>query len=184
MKVVSVNLSQPVSIEWNGKSVTTGIFKKPVESILLEKEHVRGDTIADLSVHGGPDKACYLYSSDFYDYWKSKYPLLDWGYGMFGENVTLSGMDEANLKIGSTYQLGEALVSVSQPRQPCYKLGVKFGSQKILKDFISFGHPGAYVRILKPGRVEKGNSFELVEQSDKVSIQEVFSFIYHKGQKN
>lgn len=182
MKVVSVNLSKPVTVEWNGKSISTGIFKKPVTSITLDSENVVDDTVADRRVHGGPDKACYLYSADYYEYWKNLYPLLDWDYGMFGENITVSDMDEANLKIGSIYQLGEALVSISQPRQPCYKLGVKFGNQKVLKEFIQYEHPGTYVRILTPGVVKKGDSFELVEQSDKVSIQEVFSFIYHKGQ--
>ena len=180
MKVVSVNLSKPVTIEWNGKSITTGIYKKPVASITLDTENVVNDTVADRRVHGGPDKACYLYSADYYDYWKNIYPNLEWDYGMFGENITVSDMDEANLKIDSIYQLGEALISISQPRQPCYKLGVKFGNQKILKDFIQYGHPGTYVRILTPGVVKKGDSFELVEKFDKVSIQEVFSFMYHK----
>ncbi len=182
MEVIAVNISDPVSILWNGKQVTTGIFKKPVNhAIFLEAENVRGDTISDRSVHGGPDKACYLYSADYYDYWKSKYPNLEWTFGMFGENITLSGMDEAHLNIGATYQLGEALVAISQPRQPCYKLGIKFGSQKILKEFIRFGHPGSYVRILKPGKVKKGDQLILVEESSKNSIQDIFTFMYRKG---
>ncbi len=179
MKVISVNISKPVTIQWNGRAVTTGIYKKPVDHpIWLDPETVKDDTVADRRYHGGPDKACYLYSLDYYDYWKDLYPQLNWEYGMFGENVTVSGLDESRLNVGSKYMLGEALVQISQPRQPCYKLGVKFGNQKILKEFIAFGHPGTYVRIIKQGKVNKGDFFELVEESNERSIHEVFSLLY------
>ncbi len=181
MEVLSVNISDPVIINWNGKEVTTGIYKKPVDqAIHLGLENVRNDTVFDRTVHGGTDKACYLYSADYYDYWKNLYPDLEWDYGMFGENITIAGMDESNLRIGSKYQLGEAIVAISQPRQPCYKLGIKFGSQSILRDFILFGHPGTYVRILKTGEVKKGDRLELIEQSNKNSIQETFTLMYQK----
>lgn len=179
MKVISVNLATPVEFEWNGKTVTTGIYKKPVhDPIWLETESVKDDAVIDRRYHGGVDKACYLYSLDYYDHWKKQYPELNWEYGMFGENVTVSGLDEANIHVGSKYQLGEALVQITQPRQPCYKLGVKFGTQKVLKDFISFGHPGTYVRILQPGKVSKQDTFTLVEESHEKSIKEVFDMLY------
>lgn len=181
MEVLSVNISKPTIIVWNKKEIATGIYKKPVDHpIFLETDNVRDDTVSDRTVHGGIQKACYLYSADYYDYWKSLYPDLDWSYGMFGENITISGIDEANLRIDAKYQLGEAIVAISQPRQPCYKLGIKFGNPKVLKDFILFGHPGTYVRIVKPGAVKKGDRLELIEPSNKNSIQETFAFIYQK----
>ena len=158
MKVLSVNISQPRTIQWKGRNETTGIYKEPVESIRLETAFVENDTVADPKYHGGIDKACYLYSADYYEYWKKRYPDLNWTYGMFGENITIEGLDENNVKIGDIYKVGEALLQVSQPRQPCYKLGIKFGSQKVLKEFIAFAHPGVYVRVIQPGTVKKRRS--------------------------
>ena len=134
MKVISTNLAKPVFFEWNGETHSTGIFKYPVDQALtLQEENVLDDTIADRRVHGGVFKACYLYSSDNYPYWKEKYPHLDWKWGMFGENLTVDGLDESQLRIGSIYELGTALVQITQPREPCYKLGYRFGNQDILR---------------------------------------------------
>ncbi|WP_299488787.1 MOSC domain-containing protein [uncultured Allomuricauda sp.] len=166
MKIISTNIGEPTSITWNGQQTTTGIFKKPVdEPITLETESVVKDNISDRKVHGGIYKACYLFSSDHYPYWKEKYPHLDWNWGMFGENLTVEGMDEAELKIGSIYKLGSALVQISQPREPCFKLGIKFGTQDILKEFVDHGYPGTYVRILEVGEVKTGDIMELKEES-------------------
>lgn len=181
MKVLSVNISQPHIIQWNGREETTGIYKEPVESIRLEPAFVENDTVADPKYHGGIDKACYLYSADYYEYWEKKYPDLDWTYGMFGENITIEGLDENKVKIGDVYKVGEALVQVSQPRQPCYKLGIKFGSQKVLKEFISFAHPGVYVRVIQPGSVKKGDTFELEISPDSLSIVDIFNLLYNKS---
>nr|WP_298794770.1 MOSC domain-containing protein [uncultured Allomuricauda sp.] len=175
MKIISTNIGEPTSITWNGQQTTTGIFKKPVdEPITLETESVVKDNISDRKVHGGIYKACYLFSSDHYPYWKEKYPHLDWNWGMFGENLTVEGMDEAELKIGSIYKLGSALVQISQPREPCFKLGIKFGTQDILKEFVDHGYPGTYVRILEVGEVKTGDIMELKEESENTLTTKQF----------
>ncbi|MBQ4819525.1 MOSC domain-containing protein [Aquimarina sp. MMG016] len=180
MKVISTNIGETKIISWRGKDVKTGIYKYPVEEpIYLEKEDVKGDHVVDRRVHGGVDKACYLYSADHYPYWKERYPDLDWNYGMFGENITIEGLDESVIKIGATYFLGKALVQVSQPRQPCFKLGVRFETQTILKEFISAMFPGVYLRVLKPGVVKVGDTLELHEAYDGISIKEMYQLTYH-----
>ena len=167
MKVISTNISQPKKISWKGKTEYTGIYKVPTsEPIHLGKEEVHRDTIADKRVHGGVDKACYLFSVDQYDYWKNKYPDLDWDWGMFGENLSISGLDESTLRIGDVLQIGQALVEVSEPREPCYKLGIKFGSQDILPQFVARAYPGTYVRVLEEGLVTEGDDVQLVRKSE------------------
>ena len=182
MKVISTNIGRPTPIVWNGKQTTTGIFKSPVdEPLLLETESVAKDTIADRKVHGGVFKACYLFSADHYPYWKEKYPHLEWDWGMFGENLTIQGLDESQLRIGSIYRLGTALVQISQPREPCYKLGIRFGDQGILKQFIDHGRPGTYIRVLEPGTVSKGDSMELVTASESpLTIAQFYELLFAK----
>lgn len=125
MEIVSTNLGQKRIIEYNGQEVFTGMYKYPVkEPLSLEKTDVKGDDVIDRKYHGGIDKACYLYSSTHYDFWKTRYPNLNWVWGMFGENLSISNLDEANVLIGDIYQIGTAKVQVTQPRQPCYKLAI------------------------------------------------------------
>jgi MOSC domain-containing protein YiiM len=132
-------------------------------------------------VHGGIYKACYLFSAEQYPYWKEKYPHLDWNWGMFGENLTVKGLDESQIRVGSIYRLGTALVQITQPREPCFKLGLKFGTQKILKQFIDHGWPGTYVRILEVGKVNSGDTMELVEESSNpLTTQQFYRLLYAK----
>ena len=185
MKIISTNLAKPVFFEWHGETHSTGIFKYPIEdAITLEKETVQGDTVADRRVHGGIFKACYLFSSDNYPYWKEKYPDLDWNWGMFGENLTVEGLDEAELRIGSIYRLGTALVQITQPREPCYKLGVRFKNQDILGEFIQHACPGTYVRVLENGQVKKGDELELVEESKSPLTTKQFYTLLFSRQKD
>ena len=145
----------------------------------MDIEDVLGDTVVDRKYHGGVHKACYLFSADNYPYWKEKYPHLEWDWGMFGENLTVGGLDESQIRIGSTYKLGTALVQITQPREPCYKLGIRFGDQGILKQFIDHGFPGTYVRVLKPGKVTVGDSMELVEESKSpLTVQQFFNLLF------
>lgn len=180
MKIISTNLAKPKTILWNGKDVTTGIFKLPVtKAIFLEKEAVRNDEVTDRAVHGGIHKACYLFSSDHYPYWKEMYPNLNWNWGMFGENLTVSGLDETQLRIGDIYKIGNALVQVTQPREPCFKFGAKFGNQKVLKQFIKHGRPGTYVSILEEGHVQVNDSMILVQRSkDELTVAQLFNLYY------
>lgn len=179
MKIISTNIGEPTTIEWNGKKVQTGIYKYQVnEPIFLGNEDVEADNVMDRKHHGGVDKACYLYSADHYNYWKKFYPELEMPWGMFGENLTVEGLNEAEVNIGDTFQLGEAVVQVTQPRQPCYKLGVRFGNPKMVKMFVQSGFPGVYLRVLKNGNVKTGDEFILVEKKNALSIQKIFELLY------
>ena len=162
MKIISTNIAKPRTVLWRGRKIQTGIYKEPVnQPIYLGKEDVANDTVVDRKHHGGEYKACYLFGADYYNDWKDKYPAFDWNWGMFGENLTVDGLDENNLQIGNIYQLGEAMVQITEPRQPCYKLGIKFGTPKVIVQFLEYGHPGTYVRILKEGNVATGDAMKL-----------------------
>lgn len=180
MKVIATNIGRKKLVSWRGKEVATGIFKTPVEQALeLGKEIVGTDVIADRKVHGGTDKACYLFAADHYPYWKGLYPDLDWNWGMFGENLTIEGMNENDIQIGDVYEIGTALVEVSQPREPCYKLGIRFGSQQILKQFIEHAYPGTYVRVIREGKVSKGDILKLVSRPEtSISVKDLFNLFY------
>ena len=182
MKVISTNIGRKRIVSWRGKQISTGIFKSPVDRPLyLGSEVVLDDVIADRKVHGGVDKACYLFSANHYPYWKSIYPHLEWNWGMFGENITVEDLDESNIHIGDIYEVGTALVEVSQPREPCYKLGIRFGSQEILRQFIDHGYPGAYVRILREGEVKTGDVLKLVDAPQVLlSIRDFFNLVFAK----
>jgi MOSC domain-containing protein YiiM len=170
LKVISTNISAPKTVIWKGKEEQTGIFKKPVSEIFLGKEEVDDDAVVDRRYHGGVDKACYLFTADIYAEWKRMFPDADWSLGMFGENLTVAGLDEREMYIGDQYQIGEALVEVSEPREPCYKLGIRFGTQAVLKPFLNQPHCGVYVRVMRPGKVETGDELVLVKR-----VQEEFT---------
>lgn len=182
LKIISTNIAKPTTINWRGKQITTGIYKNPVsDPIYLGKESVRGDEVSDRKVHGGNYKACYLFSADNYPYWKALYPHLEWDYGMFGENLTVSGLDESKILIGDIYRIGEALVQVTQPREPCYKFGIKFGNQGVLKQFIEHAHPGLYVRVLETGFVKVNDTLTLVEQAkNSLTVQDFYKLVFAK----
>jgi len=183
MKVISTNLGDPVTFEWNGAEEQTGIFKYPTSNgLFLTENDVKDDTIIDRVHHGGTHKACYLFSADYYDHWKQLYPELKWDWGMFGENLTVVGLDESKIRVGNIYKIGKALVQISKPREPCYKLGIRFGAQKILKEFITHNHPGTYVRILEEGHVAPGDEMILVEQSENTfTSQQFYELMFAKN---
>jgi MOSC domain-containing protein YiiM len=182
MKVIATNIGTPTTFTWNGAEEQTGIFKYPLkDGLFLSKNDVKGDTVIDRIHHGGANKACYLFSADYYPYWKERYPDHDWDWGMFGENLTISGMDDAQIRVGTIYKIGGATVQVSQPREPCYKLGVRFGTQGILKEFIQHNHPGTYVKVLEEGKVVSGNVVELLEEStNSLTIQQFYELMFQK----
>ncbi|MBV5314512.1 MAG: MOSC domain-containing protein [Prolixibacteraceae bacterium] len=177
MKIVSTNIAEPTTIEWRGQEVQTGIYKYPVEApIFLGTEDVENDHVLDRLYHGGVDKACYLYSADHYSFWKNKYPSQLWQWGMFGENLTVAGLNESEIRIGDRFKIGDAEVQVSQPRQPCFKLGVRFGDQKVVDDFWQLPYPGIYVRVLQSGNVRVGDELVLIDRNtDSLAVSEVFS---------
>jgi MOSC domain-containing protein YiiM len=179
MRVISTNTGISRDIEWNGKTVTTGIFKFQVNNpIYLGNEDVENDSVIDRRYHGGFDKACYLYSVDHYDYWKTLYPDLNLPWGIFGENLTIEGLNEAEINIGDIFKIGEAVVQVTQPRQPCFKLEFRFPNQQIVQQFIASGFSGVYVRVLKNGFIKTDDAMQLVERKNSISIHEVFRLLY------
>lgn len=177
MKVISVNIGKKKTVKWQGKAVETGIFKFPVsEAIFLGTEDVVGDDVIDRKYHGGVDKACYAYGAEAYHFWEPYYPEATSSFGAFGENLTIENFLEEHVFIGDHYQIGDAIVEVSQPRQPCMKLGIRFENQKIVKDFINAPYPGAYLRILKEGFVQKGDKCSLIHRpKNSISLAEVHS---------
>ncbi|WP_103068508.1 MOSC domain-containing protein [Aquimarina sediminis] len=181
MKVLSTNIGESKTIMWRGKEEKTGIYKYPTEvPIYLGKEDVQNDNVIDRRYHGGVDKACYLYSKDHYSYWEMKYPDLDWNNGMFGENLTIEGFDEKKVKIGSIYKLGEATVQISRPRQPCYKLGIRFENPAVIKQMIDSLLSGVYVRVIKEGLVSAGDEFTLEKENfEGISIAELYTLLFH-----
>jgi len=187
MQIISTNIAQPTTIIWNGQEVVSGIFKTPTnQPIFLGKQDVKGDEVTDRIHHGGEFKACYMFSAEQYPHWKNLYPHLNWQYGMLGENLTVSGFDESQVLIGNIYKVGNALIQITQPREPCFKFGVKFGTQEVLKQFINHGYPGTYVRILEEGFVKTGDELILVESAKKsLTTFEFFKLLFseEKDQK-
>ena len=182
MKIISTNLAQPTIFTWNGREVSTGIYKKPSdEPIYLTKNDVAKDEVSDRLHHGGYYKACYLYSAEQYPYWKELFPDLEWTWGMFGENLTLADFDENNVYLGDIYRVGDALVQISQYREPCYKLGYKFGSQEMIRQFIERGYGGSYISILEEGTVAVGDEFILEKRSQQtLSVAALFQLVFAK----
>lgn len=180
MKVISTNISHPKTFLWKGKQVTTGIYKKPIYTpIYLGKEDVRDDEISDRRVHGGEFKACYLFSANHYPYWQNLYPNLDWTYGMLGENLTVEDLDEKFLFVGDIYKVGNAVIQITIPREPCFKFAHKFGSEAVLQQFIDHGYSGTYVKILEEGEVNIGDTLELVEsEKNSISIFQFFELLF------
>ncbi len=182
MQVISTNIGKPTSILWNGKEEKTGIFKYPVsEPLFLGKTDVGNDSVIDRKHHAGFNKACFIFSADAYPHWKKQYPDLDWNWGMFGENLTVQGLDESVLRVGDIFKIGSAVVQVSQPREPCYKLGVRFEDQKILKKYIEHARPGTYVRILEEGEVKNGDELEVIQRSENtLTVHQFFALLFDK----
>ena len=179
MKVISTNIGETKTIQWDGKEVSTGIFKYAVnEPIFLGTEDVEKDKVIDRRYHGGVDKACYLYSANHYKYWQNIYPKIEMPYGMFGENLTIESLNEAEVNIGNIYKIGETVVQATQPRQPCFKLEFRFHDKEIIRKFVDSGFSGVYVRVLEKGKICAGDKMELIDKKDSPSIQKVFEILY------
>lgn len=177
MKVISINVGMPKEVIWHGRTVLTSIFKEPVIGpVRVNTLNIEGDKQADLTVHGGVNKAVYTYPSEHYPYWKSHYPDLEDSWGLFGENLTLEGLLEKNVMIGDVFRIGTAEFSVTQPRMPCYKLGIRTGHNNILKRFYRSGRPGFYMKVTKEGLIENGNEIVTIKKNyDSVSVIDIAS---------
>ena len=154
MRVVSLNCGLPRDVEWHGRTVTTGIYKQPVVGrVALRKLKLDGDGQADLTVHGGEAKAVYCYPLAHYHYWKTTLPDSSLSMGVFGENFTTEGLSESDIFLGDRFSVGSAQVVVTQPRLPCYKLGVRFESDEMVKRFVASGRTGFYLAVIREGAV-------------------------------
>jgi MOSC domain-containing protein YiiM len=186
MKVLSLNVGLPRKVLFNGQIITTAIFKDPVKGpITLRKINLDGDRQADLTVHGGIEKAVYSYPVEHYDYWHKQYPNLDLIWGMFGENFTTEGLLEDAVNIGDQFQIGSAKLVATQPRMPCYKLGVRFGRMDVIRRFMASGRPGIYFKVLKEGEVKTGDQIENIKRDkNNVTVRDIVSLYVSRSQKD
>jgi MOSC domain-containing protein YiiM len=175
MKLVSLNVGLPREVLWHGRIVTTGIYKQPAEGrVALRKLNLDGDRQADLTVHGGEFKAVYCYPLEHYDYWKRKLPGADLPMGVFGENFTTEGLLERSVHLGDRFSVGSAEVIVTQPRLPCYKLGVKFQSDDMVRRFLASGRMGFYFAVTREGEVGAGDEISLLARdANAVPVTEI-----------
>ncbi len=176
MKVISVNIGKKEKLKYKGEEIVTGILKYPVKkSISLGKEDVVDDTVVDRRYHGGVDQAVYAYSEKHYNYWKALFPDLDWHFGMFGENLTISNLDETEICVGNTYKLGETIIEATKPRTPCTKLGIVFKTQHFLKQFWNTTKSGIYFKVIKIGKVAVNDELILINKAENTpTISEVY----------
>jgi len=180
MTLVSVQVGRPRTVRWRGRVVTTGIYKEPVTGrILLRRFNLDGDQQADLTVHGGRDKAVYVYPSEHYTFWRKELPGNPLPYGSFGENFTSEGLDERSVHIGDRFRIGGAVVDVTQPRLPCYKLGLRFGRPDMPKRFHASGRCGFYLMVVEEGEVGAGDAWErLAHDALGMSVSESYRKVF------
>ena len=175
MKLLSINVGQPREVEWRGKAVRTSIFKQPVPGrVRATKLNIEGDRQSDLSVHGGADKAVYVYPSEHYAYWRSELPGMDLPWGIFGENLTTEGLLEDKVHVGDRYRAGAAEFVVTQPRMPCFKLGIRFDRPELVKRFLRSGRTGFYLAVLREGDIAAGDPVSLVAADDnRITVADI-----------
>jgi MOSC domain-containing protein YiiM len=167
MKLLSVNIGLPREIDWKGKIVRTSIFNEPIEGrVHVSRLKVEGDQQSDLTVHGGPDKAVYAYPSEHFAFWRKELPGMDLPWGVFGENFTTTGLFEETVHIGDRLRIGSAEFMVTQPRMPCFKLGIRFNRSDMVKRFLQSGRTGFYFSVVKEGEIATGNSIEALERDE------------------
>jgi len=184
MKILSINISLPKKITFNKKILNTSIFKKPVnEKVNIKKAGIEGDKQADLKSHGGVNKAVYAYSYKHYKYW-GELLKKDFSndYGLIGENLTIDDFDEKEFFIGDELQISNVILKITQPRIPCYKLGIKMNEKDFVNFFINYGHLGMYMKVIKSGFIEKGDNIKLIRRNkDTMTIYEISKLIFDKN---
>jgi len=175
MKIISVNVGLPIKVNFGKEIVTTAIFKNPIKHrIKLNKLNLKGDKQADLTVHGGIDKAVYLYPSEHYEFWKKEIKDFEYSWGTFGENLTTEGLLEDLVNIGDQFQIGSAKVVATQPRMPCYKLAVRFGRMDIIRRFMASERSGIYFKVAQEGEIGVEDKIELIKSDEnKVTIRDI-----------
>ena len=180
MQVLSVNVSKPVEIIYRGEAVMTGIYKEPVNGrVALDTLNFDGDAQADLVAHGGPFKAVYIYPHEHYATWAEELDRDDLTYGQFGENLTTTGLLETTVHIGDVFRIGTAILEVTQPRVPCFKLEHKMAIKGFMKTFMQSQRSGFYLKVLEPGEVGAGDEIALVRKGQgEMTVDEIFHLLY------
>jgi MOSC domain-containing protein YiiM len=183
MTLISVNVALPADVPHGDRSVMTGIFKRPVAGVVtVHKLNLEGDGQADLVHHGGESKAVYAYAREHYDYWQQALDRSDLGYGTFGENLTIAGLDEATLCVGDQLAIGDTLFSITQPRVPCFKLGIRLGDPNVPRQFAESLRTGVYLRVLREGSVTAGDAVQVVSREPRrLSIRSLFDAFLKPG---
>ena len=181
MRLLSLNVGMPRQVEVPNGVVLTSIFKEPVKDRRAVRRHnIEGDRQSDLTVHGGPNKAIYCYPNEHYAWWKEQLPGMELPYGMFGENLTTEGLLETEVRIGDRFRAGTALLQVTQPRMPCFKLGIRFGRADMVKRFWISGRSGIYFSIVEEGEIGAGDAIEqVVDGPEDLSVNDVVRL--HRG---
>ena len=165
MQVISVNVGLPREVIWKGTRIQTGIFKDPVDRpVTISKLNLAGDRQADLTVHGGAEKAVYAYPAEHYEYWRNRLPDVPFSWGKFGENLTTEGLMEDALCIGDRLRVGSAVLMVTQPRMPCYKLALRFDRDDMIKRFLTSQRSGFYFSVIEEGQVQAGSKVEILSR--------------------
>lgn len=174
MKLISVNVGRPRLVHVDGETVSTAIYKDPVTGpVHVTRLNLEGDRQADLNVHGGVNKAVYGYPVEHYAFWREHYSDSPWHWGAFGENLTVEGLREETLHIGDQVAIGSVLLTVTQPRTPCFKLGIKFGTNRILKEFLESGRSGFYFSVMEEGELEAGDEIRVIPSgANQITIAE------------
>ena len=175
MHVVSVNVGRPREVEWRGRTVRTSIWKDPVDGpVRVATLNLDGDAQSDLRVHGGPEKAVYAYPSEHYAYWRRELAIDALPWGAFGENLTTSGITEMEIAIGDRLRIGSVELMVTQPRLPCFKLGIRFDREDMIKRFIHSGRSGFYLAVVQEGVLAAGDRLEILSRdSHHVTVADV-----------
>ena len=185
MKLLSVNVGLPREVEWRGRKVRTSIWKSPKKGrVLVARLNLEGDEQSDLSVHGGADKAVYAYPAEHYAFWRMELPDMDLSWGAFGENLTLEGLIESQAMIGDRIQIGSAEFLVTQPRMPCFKLGIRFGRDDIVKRFLRSGRTGFYLSVLREGEVGAGDRIEFTLHDNRALSVADIAALYARDSDN
>ena len=174
-RVLSVNVGMPKLVPVNRENVLTSIFKSPVQGrVAVRRHNIDGDRQSDLTVHGGPHKAVYCYPAEHYPYWKEQLPDMELPFGMFGENLTTEGITEDQVSIGDRFRVGSAVLQVTQPRMPCFKLGIRFGMPSMVKRFWQSGRSGIYFSVVEEGDVAAGDPVERIAAGpEEISVADV-----------
>jgi len=180
---VSTNVGLPREVQWRGKTITTSIFKAPVSGRLrVDRLNLAGDRQSDLTVHGGADKAVYVYPSEHYAFWREELPDADLAWGAFGENLTTQGLFEDAIRIGDRLRIGTAEFVVTQPRMPCFKLAIRFGRADMVKRFLKSGRTGFYLRVLDEGELAAGDSISVFPQGNAgVAVADIVTLYASDG---